>query len=477
MASLMATLGANIAPFLKNLDQAQVQAKSKGEGLGSALGGSINRKLAGLVSVGAIEEVIRQTVEYGSKINDLALRLGISTDAVQQWDYALKQSGSSIDAATGFFEKLAINRAKALAGNEDAIESFRKLGVSLEQLKTQRVEDIAAVIAKAFQSGDPQKLIAPLREIGGKSAGELITAFREGLGAALSEAPLISSEDIAALDRAGDAWSRLKAEFTAASAPVVTYFTERALNVINFARDALKTTAGAVILALRTVATPGATVGLEGRWFSKGDQPKPKAPGPAFTGAGDEESGPESQKALDAIQRQIDAEERKGDLQERTAIQKAEYLDAELKTLTRKAALEKDALERKKLELEIARVTNEFNKAADTANTERIKEDEKAAKEKLQTALGKARSELTDEEGLERLERHRDVALRKDLAVGGALSAIGGSLGTGTQTSELANLDLNRKSEQHLSVIRREIQKMTTQLATLQGKSTDDVAF
>src|SRR5207248_7000291 len=69
----------------------------------------------------------------------LALRLGISTDAVQQLDFALKQNGSSIEAATKFFEKLAISRDKALGGGEGAaakIEDFRKLGISLEQLKT-----------------------------------------------------------------------------------------------------------------------------------------------------------------------------------------------------------------------------------------------------------------------------------------------------------------------------------------------------
>ncbi len=227
MPSLIATLGANIAPFVTSLDEAQGRAKKSGEGIGSAFGNELSGKLAGLFTVGAIEEIIRRTVEYGSKVNDLAARLGISTDAVQQWDFALKQSGSSIDAAAGFFEKLAVNRDKALKGSESQIAAFQKLGISLDQLKKSRVEDIAAVIAKGFENGDPQQLIGALREVGGKAAGELIPAFREGLAGALKTAPLISAEDIAALDRAEDSFTRMKATLTSMTAGPISEMAQK----------------------------------------------------------------------------------------------------------------------------------------------------------------------------------------------------------------------------------------------------------
>lgn len=222
--SLIATLGANISGFVRDLDTAKGHAKSAGQGIGSAFGSELGGKLAGLVTVGALEETIRRTIEYGSKVNDLAARLGISTTAVQEWDYALKQSGSSIEAATPFFEKLAIAREKVMKGGSGGAAlaaDFGKLGISVEQLKNSRIEDIAAQIAKAFESGDPQTLIASLRAVGGKGAGELVAAFREGLAGQLNEALVIDDEAIANLDRAGDAISRISHDLRAlAAAPI-----------------------------------------------------------------------------------------------------------------------------------------------------------------------------------------------------------------------------------------------------------------
>lgn len=221
--SLIATLGANISGFVRDLDTAKGHAKTTGQSIGSAFGSEIGGKLTGLFSIAAIEETIRRTVDYGSRINDLALRLGISTTAVQEWDYALTQSGSSIDAAAGFFEKLAINRDKALKGSDAQVAAFQKLGITLDQLKNSRTEDIAASIAKAFQGGDPQALIGSLREVGGKGAGELVAAFSDGLAGKLSEALVISPDDIANLDKADDAMKRIGSTLRAMSAAPVSH--------------------------------------------------------------------------------------------------------------------------------------------------------------------------------------------------------------------------------------------------------------
>ncbi len=188
----------------------------------NALGSHLKGALGGLVGVAAFEELARSTIEYGSKVNDLSLRLGISTDAVQQWDYALKQSGSSIEAAVPFFEKLGIARHEALAGNEEMVAAFTKLGVSMSSLKSDRLEDIAAKIGKTVEIGDPQSLIASLREVGGKGAGQLIAAFRDGLTDMFKDAPIISADNISELDKIGDKFATLKAEFMSGFAPAVT---------------------------------------------------------------------------------------------------------------------------------------------------------------------------------------------------------------------------------------------------------------
>src|SRR5436190_21927059 len=242
LMQLLVRLGLDATSYESGLKRAQSSARSFGSTLSSEVGG----KIASVFGAAAIAEGIRHTIEYGGQIQDLANRLGISTTAVQQWDYALKQNGSSIEAASKFFEKLVVSRAKALEGNGDALNAFRQLGISPGQLKGQRVEGIAAAIAEAFKTGDPQALIAPLREVGGKSAGELVSAFRDGLSDALKEAPLISPEDVASLDRAGDALGKLKAEAMSSFAPGVAALADGALAMLDAAKMVLAVPVGAL---------------------------------------------------------------------------------------------------------------------------------------------------------------------------------------------------------------------------------------
>lgn len=225
MPSLMAMLGLNASAFQSGLNSAGALAKSAGGKIGSALSGAIGGQLAAFASIGAIEELSRSTIDYAGHVADLSQRLGISTDAIQAWDYALKLNGSSIDSAAGFFEKLAGARKKALAGNDEAIGSFRNLGVSIDDLKSKRLEDIGTQISRAFEGADPQSLIADLREVGGRGAGEMAAAFTDGFAQIIDGAKglgvIIDESVIAKLDEAGDRMTTTWTEFRAGIAPAL----------------------------------------------------------------------------------------------------------------------------------------------------------------------------------------------------------------------------------------------------------------
>src|SRR5512139_3105582 len=100
ISSLMASLGLNVSPFKAGLTAAKGDARSAGADISSALGSAVNSQLAKFASIGFAEEVIRRTINYADQVQELASRLGISTDALQQWDYALGQTGGSIDDVT-----------------------------------------------------------------------------------------------------------------------------------------------------------------------------------------------------------------------------------------------------------------------------------------------------------------------------------------------------------------------------------------
>lgn len=207
MPSLMATLGLNTTAFKEKLLEAQAESRAIGREIGEALADVGKEKVGAFGTVAGLEELSRKTVEYGEKIFTLSARLGISTDAAQKWDYALKQNGGSLDEAAGFFEKLAVARLKVESGAKGSdllIESFRQLGVSIEDLRSKRLEDIATQIGEAFKEGDPQKLIGALRTVGGKGAGSLVAALRGGISEQLNEAPLIKESDIIGLKEIAD---------------------------------------------------------------------------------------------------------------------------------------------------------------------------------------------------------------------------------------------------------------------------------
>jgi hypothetical protein len=235
MPGMMTTLGLNIASFVGGLNHATEQARTKGNSIANQLGGQVAGKLAGLVSIAAFEQLSERTIAYGSKVNDLATRLGMSTDAVQEWDYALKQNGSSIDTAVSFFEKLESSRKKALQGNEEAIAGFRRLGVSMDDLKNNR--NLAGQISQAFKTGDPQALIADLREVGGRGAGEMIPTFAAGFDELAESARalglIMSEETIGKLDEMGDKFDTLKAQVMSGFAPALTYVFDKLTDAID----------------------------------------------------------------------------------------------------------------------------------------------------------------------------------------------------------------------------------------------------
>lgn len=184
MASLMATLGLDATSFHANADKAGLKAKSTGSEIVSAftkVGGALGIGF-GVVEIGSkIKERIKEIGEYGETIANLSNRLGIAVKSGQAWDTGLKLNGSSLQEQAKFFELVAVARQKALDGDSLAIRNFKDLKVSVADLKKERLEDTALRIADVFAKGDPQKLDAAFKAIGGRGAGIMVQAFRGGL--------------------------------------------------------------------------------------------------------------------------------------------------------------------------------------------------------------------------------------------------------------------------------------------------------
>lgn len=186
------------------------RARSSAHEFGSELAGELGSKIAGAFSLAALEEGMRRTVEFGSKIQDLSTRTGISTDDLQIFDFAAQKAGTTLDSVSIAVEKLAISMAKAKAGNEDSRAALQRLGIQPEQLGVLEAAEAFKLVGDRIKNvseitGDLQ---ADMKETMGKGALEVLAVLRDDVRATGEElrsmGGVISPEQIAQLDEFDD---------------------------------------------------------------------------------------------------------------------------------------------------------------------------------------------------------------------------------------------------------------------------------
>jgi hypothetical protein len=329
MRELRVDIGGSNRGFQIATDETKRIARDLGHHLNSTLGGSIGGLTSGFIS----EEAMRQTFEYGSEVSNLAKRLGISTDAVQRWGYALKQSGSDMSALGPFFGKLGSARDAALAGTKKTIDSFKALGVTIDDLKSKRLEDIGMIIAKTFEAGDAQKLIGAFRDVGGRGAVEMVSAFKSGFSDLTKEADdlgiVIDKKVIEKLAAGGERFKSLAMQMRSAFAPFFAWFGDQIQNIL----DALNI-ATAQVADLTYGNTNGETVKsvVDAIVARKRKEEIPRADKPTGDLDVEDETAKKSEKKSDderiKLEKDYNTElERSADLKERLAMLQKDEVD------------------------------------------------------------------------------------------------------------------------------------------------------
>jgi len=186
--------------------------------------GAIKSRLAAVFSVGSLVAATRANMAFASSISDMSQGLGIGTTKLQEWDYAAKMTGSSINAFGSSLRALAKARNEALgdvAGKK--MDIFRNLGIDEDRLRNMPLEKLFERIGDEIKSMDlGADDLAVVQELLGKTGQELLPAFKAGLSDAAAEAHnlgIILQEDVVtALDEAGDALQRISMSMTRMSA-------------------------------------------------------------------------------------------------------------------------------------------------------------------------------------------------------------------------------------------------------------------
>jgi ribosomal protein L12E/L44/L45/RPP1/RPP2 len=164
-------------------------AAAKVKGAFAGVGG----KIAAVAGAAAIIDQVKQTVEWGAKIRDLANAWGISTDEVQQFQYAARQSGIEIEDVMDNMKDLAKSAAEVTSagGNEGKASMFKQLGIEVDQLRNKNPAEIFRLVAAAIEKmGDtttPEALVA-IEGLGGGAGIKTLNMMKRGFEELTAEA-------------------------------------------------------------------------------------------------------------------------------------------------------------------------------------------------------------------------------------------------------------------------------------------------
>lgn len=181
----------------------------------------------GFVAIGAATGIavgLKRMIDGANQIAEsaegAALKTNMTTTAVQQWDYALRQNKSSMDAAWKGFQKIQISAYDAQRGLKDAKDGFAALGVTVtnsngsfkttEQLSKEVIIALAGMEDKTARTAIATKLM-------GKGASELNPLLEQGaegikklLGEADKYGQVLDQKTIKSITAANDAMDRFQ---------------------------------------------------------------------------------------------------------------------------------------------------------------------------------------------------------------------------------------------------------------------------
>jgi len=168
--------------------------------------------IVGSVLAGAAKKTL--PAEEASRNRDESKKIGVSTTTFQELQYAAKQSGGSIQDVGKAFKALSLRQQDAIRGNKEYTEAFARYGVTVDELKAKKPQELFALISKQVEDGvNKANELADVQRLLGKSGTELLPTMQAGLGAAMTEAARIgaplSPEQIKKYSDMGDQMTKI----------------------------------------------------------------------------------------------------------------------------------------------------------------------------------------------------------------------------------------------------------------------------
>lgn len=167
------------------------------------IGGFLTLEVADYLMAGTT-----QAINLAGSITDLSHQTNVGASELLKMVNAAELSGVSAESLAGIITKLT----DAIAGNDkSAASAIRRLGLDMDSLRKMQPDQMFLSIIGALEgvqdSNDQTRLAF---DIFGKGASNVLRLLRDDFAKSTTDAVTWSDGQIAALDRQGDAWTRMK---------------------------------------------------------------------------------------------------------------------------------------------------------------------------------------------------------------------------------------------------------------------------
>jgi len=227
----------------------------------------VGRAVGRMVSFDVLSGMAADAVAATSAVTDMAERMGLSVEAVQEFQFAAQQTGASItDVGTA----IGVMSKKLESGAAE--KSLEKIGLNIDAIKKMAPDQAFQAIAeKIAQIEDPMQRSAVAMDLFGKSGVKLVPMMGdlEGLRQKARDTGAVLSGDlVAAGDRLGDTWdsvnTRLNNLKAQALLPVLGLFEKMpgSMQLVAGAGVGLAGNLKDIGLAVMAVGGPTAAIGM-----------------------------------------------------------------------------------------------------------------------------------------------------------------------------------------------------------------------
>jgi hypothetical protein len=230
LLNLIGRISLNTGPFDAGLNSIQAKA--------AQAGAMLTRAFAPYIGAAAITAQARKTIQFASSINDLSEATGVSSERLQEFDHALRQNGSTLEAGAKALKMIAEARKQALKDpGGDAARAFSQFGISIDALRS--ITDAGELFLRLSDAvkgtAIDLNVMPQLLELIGVRNQQVIPAMIAGLREAGEQAQrlglVMDNATVKSLDEASDAMDRFGKRIMTGLAPVLASLFETLVKI------------------------------------------------------------------------------------------------------------------------------------------------------------------------------------------------------------------------------------------------------